>query len=144
MTEREPGTVVDDSNYSMLKLPGDQVSIRCLNRRDDISATAQELISQVETSTSIIGPSQPKQLVIGFDCEWPTDLITRALGKLGTVQIACVGHVDTLPQPSMDVLSNPHIVKMGRAVQQNLKKIERDFQISCDGGYDVGTFCKER
>ena len=79
---------------------------------------------QVETSTSTIGPSQPKQLVVGFDCEWPTDPITRVPGNFGTIQIAventvdiyCVGHMDTLPQPSIDVLSNPHIVKIGRAV----------------------------
>ena len=52
--------------------------------------------------------------------------------------------MDTLPQPSIDVLSNPHIVKMGCAVQQDLKKkIERDFQISCDGGYNVGTIAKK-
>ena len=79
VTKREPGTVVDGSNYPMLKLPGDHVNIRCLNRRDDIPAGAQELIGQVETSTSTICPSQPKQLVVGFDCEWPTDPITRAL-----------------------------------------------------------------
>ena len=46
VTECEPGTVVDGSNYPKLKLPADQVNIRCLNRRDDISAAAQELIGQ--------------------------------------------------------------------------------------------------
>ena len=52
MTDLEPGTVVDGSNYPMLKLPGDQFNIRCLNLRDGIYAPAQELISQVGTSTS--------------------------------------------------------------------------------------------
>ena len=47
-----------------------------------------------------------------------------------TVDIYCVGHVDTLPQPSIDVLSNPHIVRMGRAVQQDLKKkLSRNFRL---------------
>ena len=95
----------------------------------------------------LLVPPQPKQLVVDFGCEWPIDPITRAPGKLGTVQIAvnntvdiyCVGHVDTLSQPLIDVLSNSHIVKMGRVVQQDLKKVERDFRISCDGGYDFGT-----
>ena len=31
VTEREPGTAVGGSNCSMLKLPGNQANIRCLN-----------------------------------------------------------------------------------------------------------------
>lgn len=33
---------------------------------------------------------------------------------------------------------------MGRAISNDLKKIERGFGVSCSGGYDVATFCKER
>ena len=43
VTEREPGTVVDSSNYPMLKLSRDQVNIRCLNLRDDIYAKSKHL-----------------------------------------------------------------------------------------------------
>lgn len=90
--------------------------------------------------------------MVGFDCEWPTDPVTRAPGKLSMIQIVfhkcihiySVGHLDALSESLVHVLYNSNIIKMGRAISNDLKKIERDFGVSCGGGYDVATFCKER
>ena len=156
VTDPEPGKVVDHSHYPKLTIPGDSVEIRCINKADEMVSAAQELLNLIKVSTSRTSePTQSKQIVVGFDCEWPTDPTTHVPGKLTTIQITynnivdiyCVHHLDVLPQLLIDVLSNSNIIKIGRAIQGDLNKIERDFALvsgTCAGGYDIARFCKER
>ena len=143
----EPGTVIDNSKYPKLMIPGDQVQIRCFQEADDMEAAAKDLLDQVEVE----GTNKKKELVVGFDCEWPV-IEGYGPGRIGTIQIAtsrnidiyCLGQIHKLPPSLNEVLSSSKIIKVGRKVQEDLKKIERDFSVSCRGAYDVAALCKER
>ncbi|KAI8136974.1 ribonuclease H-like domain-containing protein [Fennellomyces sp. T-0311] len=102
-------------------------------------------------ATTAEGEAREQAIVIRFDCEWPFDRV-QGPGKIATIQVAFkdniyvyhVSHLTQLPQPLLDLLKSPMVLKIGKQVNGDLRKIERDFGVKCNGGRELGMFCKKR
>ncbi|KAG2219719.1 hypothetical protein INT45_006051, partial [Circinella minor] len=141
----EPATIepLNIPSYPLLQIPKDEVVIRCISQYQDIDINLDEFIKKINNQS---------MQVIGLDCEWPVNQRTKRQGKFSTIQIAghdtvlvcCVARLDKLPGSLCKLLESDTIVKVGRNVNGDLKKIERDFKIACKGGFELGAFCKSQ
>ncbi|KAI8143102.1 hypothetical protein BJV82DRAFT_668743 [Fennellomyces sp. T-0311] len=94
----------------------------------------------------------PCRLVVGFDCEWNYNPVTNAVGKISLVQVACLDKVWIFRiQPSQGVphaltllINDPNIFKVGRNVTGDLKKLNRDYNVTWKGALELGSFCRRR
>jgi hypothetical protein len=60
------------------------------------------------------------------------------------VYVFQVATCETLPSPLASLLENHKLVKIGRHVGADIKKIEKDFGVRGNGTLELGTFCRER
>ncbi|KAI8136730.1 hypothetical protein BJV82DRAFT_675742 [Fennellomyces sp. T-0311] len=94
----------------------------------------------------------PCRLVVGFDCEWNYNSVTNAVGKISLVQVACLDKVWIFRiQPSQGVphaltllINDPNIFKIGRNVTGDLKKLNRNYNVTWKGALELGSFCRRR
>ncbi|KAG2211306.1 hypothetical protein INT45_003588, partial [Circinella minor] len=143
VSEPVPIEPLNIPSYPLLQIPKDEVVISCISQYQDIDINLDEFIKKINNQS---------MQVIGLDCEWPVNQRTKRQGKLSTIQIAghdtvlvcCVARLDKLPGSLCKLLESDTIVKVGRNVNGDLKKIERDFKIACKGGFELGAFCKSQ
>ncbi|KAI7855375.1 hypothetical protein BDC45DRAFT_90850 [Circinella umbellata] len=137
VTEEEPQEPLNVRRYPLLTIPNN-IDIKCIRGFLDIETCAANLINNRTFQA------------IGFDCEWPYNTQTYQQGKIATIQIAdnncvlvlCVSDLDELPSSLCKLLGSESVVKLGRGVNGDLSKIQRDFKIVCKGGLELGAFCK--
>ena len=88
---------------------------------------------------------------VGFDCEWNFDTVTYERGCVALIQIAYdheIGliHISKIGIPSnlSAFLMNENIIKVGRMVSLDLKKIERDLKLQYNQTaiIELGSFCR--
>ncbi|KAI9249771.1 hypothetical protein BDA99DRAFT_217405 [Phascolomyces articulosus] len=133
----------DTSDTIYLELP-DHVSVHLIDEYSCIPHAVQSICNYVQ------GPR--RQVVVGFDCEWKFNPITYTTGKVSLVQVACKNDVwlfrinTTAPFPASlsSLIEDPSILKVGRNVKGDLKKLQRDYRISWNGALELGSFCRRR
>ena len=90
--------------------------------------------------------------MVGFDCEWNYNPITKATGKVSSIQVACADSVwlfrvkpsEGVPRALALLINDSNIVKAGRNVKGDLKKLNRDYGIAWKGALELGAFCRRR
>jgi hypothetical protein len=140
----------DEINYGEpegrnLALPSGIVPIYKNRKFDEIDHEMSQLIRDIEH-----GRHLGINAVVGFDCEWkfpaPGDVVD-------TIQLAYgekifVLHVDRawpeLPPNLVSLLENSNILKVGRNVEGDLKRVSKAFNIICAGKEELLSLCTSR
>ncbi|KAG2220944.1 hypothetical protein INT45_010697, partial [Circinella minor] len=141
----QQSTNVDHQKHPVpfLQLPSN-VSISLIQSNDQVEQAVQAIRNK---SDSISG-----SLVVGFDCEWNYNPITKATGKVSSIQVACADSVwlfrvkpsEGVPRALALLINDSNIVKAGRNVKGDLKKLNRDYGIAWKGALELGAFCRRR
>ncbi|KAJ6568492.1 hypothetical protein B0H19DRAFT_938738 [Mycena capillaripes] len=139
--EKYPGMEIFD-------LP-DNVDIR-------VSRDAALIESEIAKIMHDLNTENPKdKLIVGFDAEWNVDSISKASHPTAIIQIAYKNWVNIfqirhlngkLPRGLIGLLSTPQILKVGRAVKQDLLRLEKETKSesgSFQGAIDIANQAKE-
>ncbi|KAI8636097.1 hypothetical protein BD408DRAFT_487123 [Parasitella parasitica] len=125
-------------------LPED-VRVHVLETITDIDATINDLLRLTLNS----------RIFVGFDCEWYFNRSPYIVGPVSLIQVAhgkCVWLLrlsqiprNKFPKSLKLFLESNKVVKMGRNVSSDLKKIEKDYDFvegSLQGSLDLASYCK--
>ena len=112
------------------------------------SAQACDAVQQIRNHLT----HPTRELVVGFDCEWNFDRIHKVSSKVSLVQVACLDdvwlfRVDSsggVPRALAQLINDPDVLKVGRNVTGDLKKLNRDYGIEWKGALELGSFCRRR
>jgi len=127
--------------------------------RVHIKSTATQMTSALACiQEKLAAMSQDEKIIIGFDMEWNVDLTPGQYRKETTAVVAIAFENDIfvlqvatftknrkIPTPLMSILNEPRIIKAGRGVQADLKKLQKDAGIKNEfpGGVDLASFAKK-
>ena len=141
----QQSTNEDHQNHPVpfLQLPS-SVSVNLVQTNDQ----ADQAVQAIRNKSDGISDS----LVVGFDCEWNYNPITNATGKVSLIQVACADSVwlfrikssEGVPRALALLINDSTIVKAGRNVKGDLKKLNRDYGIAWKGALELGAFCRRR
>jgi hypothetical protein len=131
----------------------------------DVPAPTFECASDIDTACQYIIDNQVgnQEIFIGLDCEW-VPLYSRAFSAItrlttvpkgvALVQISCRSTVflfrvhkftnETFPQKLAELLANPKIVKVGRNIGGDIKRLSNTFGVAGSGELELGGYCRDR
>ncbi|CEP06806.1 hypothetical protein, partial, partial [Parasitella parasitica] len=125
---------------------------------EDVRVHVLETVTDINTTIdSLLQLTVNSRIFVGFDCEWYFSRNPYVVGRVSLIQVAhekCVWLVrlnkiprDKFPKSLQLFLESNKVVKMGRNVSSDLKKIERDFGFasgSLQGSFDLASYCKSK
>ncbi|KAG9223671.1 hypothetical protein CCMSSC00406_0008554 [Pleurotus cornucopiae] len=135
-----------------LNIPEEVQIIPCKNRTSIDNA----MRTIIDSLPSNFDDSPLSSIVIGLDSEWNVEISDRGYvtgrGQTAILQIAFDKSIGTmltgghLPDLLLQVLSNPHIIKVGRCVSADLRYLQQcchNSKAKFTGAVDLGKYAKD-
>ncbi|KAJ0960788.1 hypothetical protein J5N97_014119 [Dioscorea zingiberensis] len=89
--------------------------------------------------------------IVGLDCEWRPNFEPGGCNYVATLQLCSsrkclilqLQHMEFIPQPLKDFLSDPNINFVGVGVENDASKLEDDYDLQCANPVDLDPFCMD-